>query len=141
MPRIGIPDLPAATGVATGDMRRQIILALAGAFTVHYLSRITFSDSSIKPGETSPTPGQPDFSKANRESNLAAWLVILVILSIASDIETTRELAVAFAFLLMLVAFLGEGTMAFGNVQKLQAAYTAKQQGLFDRKEAAKGKV
>lgn len=139
--RPGIPDLPQAAGVSGGDVRRQIILALGGAFAIHYLSRVSFGDSSIKPGDTAPTAGTIDFSKANRESNLAAWLVILVMLAIASDIDTTRELAVAFAFLILLVAFIGEGGKAFGNVQQLTFNLTTKQHGLFDRKEQAKGKV
>jgi hypothetical protein len=138
--RPGIPDVPAATGVSSGDVRRQILLALGGAFAVHYLSRITFGDSSTgADGSNAIKQGAPDFSAANRESNLAAWLVILVMLAIASDIDSTRELAVAFAFLVFLVAFIGNGGDAFRNIQKLRDVYTGKQQDYFKRKDSAKG--
>src|SRR3990172_3766688 len=105
-------------------VRREILLALGAAFFVHYLAR-------IKKGS------KPDYSTANRESNIVAWLAVLFMLSIASDFQTTQQLAVAFAFLVALVALIGEGANAFANISYLVSYYSGQQRTFFDKRKGA----
>lgn len=50
---------------------------------------------------------------------LAASLIVAMFLVIASDFPTTAPLAVAFSYLILLVALMIYGPAAFGNLQSL----------------------
>ena len=53
---------------------------------------------------------------------VGAFIVATLFLVIMADYETTAQLAVAFSFLILLVAAMNVGPAAFGKLQKTFAA-------------------
>jgi len=63
------------------------------------------------------TIGIGSFGRSLIERNLPAWGIVFVVLIIMSDIESTNQLAAAFAWLIALAVILNKGPDAFKNLQ------------------------
>ena len=91
--------------------RKQILLALVLAFGIDFFAKLNTAQGK----KTSSA----DVWIAAKGQSIAAWIVLIVILSMASDFDSTRQLSVAFAWLILIVALLGNGSKAIGNVSNI----------------------
>lgn len=90
--------------------RRKIVLGLLIAFMIRTLATIDTEGAK---------KGKPKIRKAITEQNLVAWAVLASFLAIASDIDTTSDIAVAFTLLILVAALLTSGMDAIDNLNKL----------------------
>jgi hypothetical protein len=113
-----IPNVAAQTA---GD-RRQILLTLTIAFGIAYLAKI--SDVAASQGVKKLLTGKGDDRspaiRALEAQNAVGWVILIVILSIGSDFETSRPLAVAFAWLILIASVLQNGEKAIKTLSALQ---------------------
>lgn len=103
-----IPDV--ATRTVGADTRRKVLLALTVAFTVRTLAM-------FKRNEDGYTP--QNVWKAVQKTNIPAWVVLYAMLAIASDFDTTRELALAFAILILVAIFLYDGGKFITTIESI----------------------
>lgn len=90
--------------------RRKIVLGLLLAFVIRILATID-ADGAKK--------GKSKVKNALSGQNLIAWAALASFLAIASDIESTSDIAVAFALLILVAAILTSGPDALDNLDKL----------------------
>jgi hypothetical protein len=90
--------------------RRKIVLGLLLAFVIRILA--TMDAEGAKKGKSK-------VKEALKEQNLIAWAVLASFLAIASDIESTSDIAVAFTVLILIAAILSSGPDALDNLDKL----------------------
>lgn len=100
-----IPNMQAQTTGASD--RQKVIGALLLAFTVNTVGRM---EGVKKPRQ---------FFATVLTQNLPAWVFILAILTIASDFDSTRDIAIAFALLFLVAAILTNGLDAMAVIQSL----------------------
>lgn len=100
MTAVGVPDVAARTVGA--DTRRQVMLALTVAYVVRAVSYLERNEAT---GRYEPRA----IYDALLRTNIPAWVVIYAVLAIASDFDTTRQLSVAFALLLLVAVLLYDG--------------------------------
>lgn len=91
--------------------RRKIVLAMLLAFVIRILATVKADDAVAGKGL--------GFKSAIEGQNLIAWGVLVAMLSLASDIDATSDIAVAFAFLILVAALLSSGTDAIKNLDTL----------------------
>lgn len=98
------PDIAARTTGASP--RGQIVFATVGAFAVTYVAKMRrfrkreFQEAAYLTGR-----------------GLVGWGVLLIALSAMSDFETTQQLGIAFAWLILITAVLVSGPEALAVLQ------------------------
>jgi hypothetical protein len=104
---VGVPDVAVRTVGA--DTRRKVMLAL----TVAYVMRTV---SQLERGSDGKYEAKAVYQALLR-TNIPAWVVLYAVLAIASDFDATRELAVAFAILIMVSVLLYDGPRLLAIVE------------------------
>lgn len=99
------PDIQSRTSGASP--RGQIVFAMVGAFAISYIAKLKRFDKKSTAQATIITG-----------KSIVGWFVVLIALSAMSDFQSTQQIAVAFALLVMLTAILVNGPAAIKTVQR-----------------------
>ena len=101
-----LPNVAQANDAASD--RQKIVTALAAAFGIRLLAHL---DKDFR------SENATKFYQTLLSQNLLAWVVMVSILALLSDFDTTRDVAVALAFLIFIAVLLQSGLPMAENVQ------------------------
>lgn len=83
--------------------RRKVLLALMVAFAIRAISHFEKGRDNVDPEKA---------LKAIGSTGIPNWLILVAILTIASDFESTSKLAVAFSLLILVAVLMNNGLEA-----------------------------
>jgi hypothetical protein len=110
MPPTIIPNAAERVNDAGTDARRAVLYLIGGAIALQFVSGLDTYERGK--GSAAVTAGL-------NEVTIAAWVGVYIVLAIAADFDTTRDLAVAFALLVFLATAYKFGPKAFNAAGKI----------------------
>ena len=113
---VGVPYHPDALA----SDRRKIYVSLILAFLIYELAQIDPLKIKGDPTKTAASDNTKAAKVALKNTNLWAWAVVLITLTVMSDFDTFADLAVAFAVLIFIVTAFNNGESAFTNLTNFQ---------------------
>lgn len=108
--------------------RRKIVLALLIAFVIRILATVDTEGAK---------KGKAKVRESVTGQNLVSWAVLAAFLAIASDIDATSDIAVAFALLILVASLLTSGPDALSNLDKLVKGGKQIQKAAYPKPQAA----